>query len=358
MITSDKKREEYYQALKTRDQKYDGIFFAGIKTTGIFCHPTCTARKPNYENCEFYSSAEEALLSGYRPCKICQPLSFPQAIPEEVQLLVNEVERHPEKRWKEADFSAIGLNSATARRKFKTIYNMTFVQYARARRMGLAFKEISHGSRVIDQQFEAGYESASGFNDAFTKIMGNPVKKTTARPLNASFISTPIGRMLCLTDDAYLYLLEFEDRRGLEKEIEGLREKYNFRIIYGQTAVSQEVTRQLTEYFAGGRTEFSLPLFYDGSPFQQEVWRMLETIPCGETLSYQEIAIRLGDKNKVRAVGRANGLNKIAIVIPCHRVIGSNGNLTGYAGGLERKQYLLDLEKKERQVGRDDRSLS
>jgi AraC family transcriptional regulator, regulatory protein of adaptative response / methylated-DNA-[protein]-cysteine methyltransferase len=111
--------------------------------------------------------------------------------------------------------------------------------------------------------------------------------------------------------------------------------------------VSQEVTRQLTEYFAGDRTEFSLPLFYDGSPFQQEVWRMLETIPVGETLSYQEIAIRLGDKNKVRAVGRANGLNKIAIVIPCHRVIGSNGNLTGYAGGLERKQYLLDLEKKE-----------
>lgn len=345
MITSKKKQAEYYQALKTRDRQYDGIFFAGIKTTGIFCHPSCTARKPKMENCEFYPTAKEALLAGYRPCKICQPLSFPQAIPEDVQLLVNAVEEQPEKRWKEADFSAIGLNSATARRKFKDIYHMTFVQYARARRMGLAFKEIRQGSKVIDQQLEAGYESASGFNDAFTKIMGNTAKKTAARTLNAAFISTPIGRMLCLTDERYLYLLEFEDRRGLEREIERLREKYEFRIIYGQTAIHQQVEEQLGEYFEGNRTEFSLPLFYDGSPFQQEVWKILETIPSGETLSYQEIAIRLGDKKKVRAVGRANGSNKIAIVIPCHRVIGHNGNLTGYAGGLERKQYLLELER-------------
>lgn len=346
MITSKKKQTEYYHALKERDRNYDGIFFAGIKTTGIFCHPTCTARKPKMENCEFYPTAEEALLAGYRPCKICHPLSFPNAIPEEVQLLVNAVEEHPEKRWKETDFSAIGLNSATARRKFKDIYNMTFVQYARARRMGLAFKEISQGSKVIDQQLETGYESASGFNDAFTKIMGNPAKKVAARTLNASFISTPIGRMLCLTDDEYLYLLEFEDRRGLEREIEVLRAKYNFRIIYGQTAINQQVEEQLNEYFRGERTEFSLPLFYDGSLFQKEVWKILATIPSGETVSYREIAMRLGDKNKVRAVGRANGSNKMAIVVPCHRVIGSDGNLTGYAGGLERKQYLLDLEKR------------
>ena len=348
MITSKKKQEEYYQALKEKDRNYDGIFFAGIKTTGIFCHPTCRARKPKFENCEFYPTAEEALLAGYRPCKICQPLSFPQAIPEEVQLLVNAVEEHPEKRWRETDFSAIGLNSATARRKFKEVYNMTFVQYARARRMGLAFKEISRGSKVIDQQLELGYESSSGFNDAFTQIMGNPAKKVAARPLNASFISTPIGRMLSLSDDEYLYLLEFEDRRGLEREIEQLRVKYNFRIIYGQTIINQQVEQQLGEYFRGERTEFSLPLFYDGSPFQKEVWKILETIPSGETLSYRDIALRLGDKNKVRAVGRANGTNKIAIVIPCHRVIGSDGNLTGYAGGLERKQYLLELEKKSR----------
>ncbi|WP_379947003.1 bifunctional transcriptional activator/DNA repair enzyme AdaA [Enterococcus devriesei] len=345
MITAKEKQQEYYQALIEKDRNYDGIFFAGIKTTGIFCHPTCRARKPKMENCEFYQTAEEALLAGYRPCKICQPLSFPQAIPEEVQLLVKAVEEQPEKRWRDSDFAALGLNSTTARRKFKAIYNMTFVQYARARRMGLAFKEISHGSKVIDQQLDTGYESSSGFNDAFTKIMGNSAKKTAVHTLNASFIATPLGRMLCLTDDAYLYLLEFENRRGLEREIESLRKKYNFRIIYGQTELNQQVEEQIGEYFKGERTEFSLPLFYDGSPFQKEVWKILETIPMGKTLSYQDIALRLGDKNKVRAVGRANGLNKIAIVIPCHRVIGRDGNLTGYAGGLERKHYLLELEK-------------
>ena len=346
MITSKQKQEEYYRALKEKDRNYEGIFFAGIKTTGIFCHPTCRARKPKFEHCEFYETAEEALLAGYRPCKLCQPLSFPRELPTEVQFLVDAVEEQPEKRWTEADFAEFGLNSATARRKFKEIYQMTFMQYARARRMGLAFKEISQGGKVIDQQFEAGYESASGFNDAFTKIMGNPAKKVTLRPLSATFISTPIGRMLCLTDDEFLYLLEFEDRRGLEREIEQLRTNYNFRIIYGQTTISQQVSEQLAEYFKGERHAFSLPLFLDGSAFQKAVWQVLLTIPSGETVSYREIALRLGDKNKVRAVGRANGSNKLAIVVPSHRVIGSDGKLTGYAGGLKRKQYLLDLEQK------------
>lgn len=345
MIDSFEQQQEYYQALKAKNRAYDGIFFAGITTTGIFCHASCTARKPKFEHCEFYKTAQEALLAGYRPCKICRPLSFPQMIPEEVQLLVNAVEEHPEKRWKEKDFSAIGLHSASARRKFKEIYQMTFVQYARARRMGVAFKEIKKGSKVIEQQLNTGYESASGFNDAFSKIMGNPIKKMNTKPLMASFISTPIGRMLCLTDEDYLYLLEFEDRRGLELEIEKLRNKYNFRIIYGRTAISQKVEQQLNEYFAGTRTTFSIPLFYDGSEFQRKVWSELELIPSGSTRSYQALAIRLGDRNKVRAVGRANGMNKIAIIIPCHRVIGQDGKLTGYAGGLARKQYLLNLEQ-------------
>ncbi|MFC4770419.1 bifunctional transcriptional activator/DNA repair enzyme AdaA [Enterococcus hermanniensis] len=345
MIVSLEQQKEYYQALITKNRAYDGIFYAGIKTTGIFCHASCTARKPKFENCEFYKTAQEALLAGYRPCKICRPLSFPQMIPEEVQLLVDAVEEQPEKRWKEADFSKLGLHSASARRKFKEVYQMTFVQYARARRMGIAFKEIKKGSKVVDQQLEVGYESASGFNDAFSKIMGNPAKKVVGTPLIASFISIPIGRMLCLADENYLYLLEFEDRRGLELEIEKLRSKYNFRILYGQTLISKQVEQQLNEYFARKRMTFSIPLFYDGTDFQKKVWRELELIPAGNTRSYQEIAIRLGDRNKVRAVGRANGLNKIAIIIPCHRVIGQNGQLTGYAGGLARKKYLLDLEK-------------
>ncbi|SEN93250.1 AraC family transcriptional regulator, regulatory protein of adaptative response / methylated-DNA-[protein]-cysteine methyltransferase [Amphibacillus marinus] len=345
MITSNEKKQEYYQALVEKNHNYDGIFFAGIKTTGIFCHATCTARKPKFENCEFYQLAEQALLAGYRPCKICNPLSFPHAIPIEVEQLIRAVEAEPEKRWKESDFAEIGLHSASARRKFKTIYGMTFVQYARARRMGLAFKEIKHGSKVIDQQLATGYESASGFNDAFTKIMGNPAKKTSVKLLSAAILTTPIGRMISLADDNYLYLLEFLDRRGLEREIERLRNKHNFRIIYGQNKLNEKLAKQLQLYFNKQLAHFTIPLFYDGSAFQKQVWDQLISIPVGATRSYKDIALQLGDAGKVRAVGNANGANQIAILIPCHRVIKSNGELGGYGGGIERKEFLLTLER-------------
>ncbi|MFC6345775.1 bifunctional transcriptional activator/DNA repair enzyme AdaA [Vagococcus carniphilus] len=345
MTISMEQKQEYYEALVKKDSTYDGIFFAGIKTTGIFCHPTCTARKPKFENCQFYLTAEEALLAGFRPCKICHPMSFPHDIPEEVKQLVTAVEEHPEKRWQESDFRELGLHSATARRKFKTVYGMTFVQYARSRRMGLAFKEIENGGKVIDQQVATGYESASGFNDAFTKIMGNPAKKTAIKVLNANFISTPIGQMMSISDEEYIYLLEFADRRGLEREIERLRLKLNARIIPGQNKTNELLEQQLGEYFKKERTTFDVPLFRMGTPFQKKVWQILEEIPKGEVWSYKDIAEKLGNKNKVRAVGNANGANQLAIIIPCHRVIKTNGELGGYGGGLERKKYLLALEK-------------
>lgn len=177
MIENEQLKERYYQALLERDAQFDGIFFAAIKSTGIFCHATCRARKPKFENCDFYEKAEEALLAGYRPCKICQPLSYPHQLPEEVRMLITAVEANPEKRWREEDFKRLGLHSATARRQFKEVYDMTFVQYARARRMGLAFKNIKDGQTVIDQQLAMGYQSSSGFNDAFSRIMGNPSQK-------------------------------------------------------------------------------------------------------------------------------------------------------------------------------------
>ena len=345
MINCEKKKKEFYKALVDKNPQYDGIFFAGIKTTGVFCHATCTARKPKYENCEFFLSAEEALLAGYRPCKRCNPLFYPNSIPQEVEILVAAVERNPEKRWKEADFHEIGIHSATARRMFKEIYGMTFVQYARSRRMGLAFKEILTGRKVIDQQFSLGYESPSGFNDAFTNIMGNPPKKTSISIINANIFSTPLGKMISLSDANYLYLLEFLDRRGLEKEIEKLREKHNARILPGNTEINTNLVQQLNLYFTKGLSQFTIPLLKKGTPFQVKVWDILNSIPPGQTLTYQEVAEKLGNKNLVRAVGNANGANQISILIPCHRVVNTNGELGGYGGGVERKKYLLNLEQ-------------
>ncbi|MFS0654413.1 bifunctional transcriptional activator/DNA repair enzyme AdaA [Bacillus sp. 179-C3.3 HS] len=344
MMTEEKKHE-FYQALVQKNPQYDGTFFAGIKTTGIFCHATCTARKPKFENCEFFYTAEEALLAGYRPCKRCTPLTYPNSIPEEVKTLVAAVEKQPEKRWKEADFRQLGIHSATARRRFKDIYGMTFVQYARSRRMGLAFKEIRRGKKVIEQQVAFGYESSSAFNDAFTKLMGNPPKKTDVKILYAHFITTPIGRMISMSDETHLYLLEFLDRRGLEKEIENMRNKQNVRILFGETEVYQRLVEELHLYFEKKLTTFTVPLSLHGTPFQRKVWDLLVNIPAGETRSYRDLATILGDQHLVRAVGNANGANQIAIVIPCHRVIQTNGGLGGYAGGIERKKYLLQLEQ-------------
>ncbi len=345
MIISQQKKEEYYQALVDKNPEYDGIFFAGIKTTGIFCHATCTAKKPKFENCEFFLTAEEALLSGFRPCKRCEPMYYPHSIPEEIEKLIKAVEVKPEQRWKEADFQKLGLHSATARRKFKEIYGMTFVQYARSRRMGIAFKEIIKGEKVIDQQLSSGYGSSSAFNDAFTKIIGDPPKKSNVILIQANVISTPIGRMLSLSTEEYLFLLEFMDRRGLEREIEKIRKKHNARIVVGNTAINKLVEEQLGLYFSKKSNHFSVPLYLDGTDFQKKVWQILEKIPMGQIMTYQNIADQLGNVDYVRAVGNANGANQIAILIPCHRVIKSNGQIGGYGGGAERKKYLLNLEK-------------
>ncbi len=345
MIKDKKKMEIYYKALLEKDKNFDGIFFVAIKTTGIFCHATCRAKKPKFDNCIFFEKAEEALLNGFRPCKICNPLSYPQDMPKEVKILIEAVEKNPEKRWKDQDFKDLGIHSMAARRKFKEIYNMTFIQYARSRRMGMALRSIQEGEKVIEQQLAMGYNSASGFNDAFSKIMGNPPKKAEIKLITATFIMTPIGRMIALADENYLYLLEFDNRRGLEKEIEKLRLRLNARIIYGSNSILLSLKKEIDKYFDGELNEFTIPLFLMGSEFQKSVWEILKKISMGETRTYKDIAIELGDTKKVRAVGNANGANQIAILIPCHRIIESNGELGGYGGGIKRKEYLLNLEK-------------
>ena len=347
MITEELVKKEYYQALVTRDSLYDGIFFAGIKTTGIFCHATCPARKPKYENCEFFVEAEEALLAGYRPCKRCEPLSYPQEIPTIVKQLVALVEATPEKRWTDKDFSELGIHSSAARRQFKTVYGMTFVQYARARRMGIAMDNIRKGQNVLSSQLDIGYDSTSGFHDAFAKIMDTtPKHSKDVLVLYANWFNTKIGPMMCVTDETYLYLLEFVDRRGLEREIERLKKRLNAIIIPRETKITTMIQQELEAYFSGENLVFKTPLYELGSDFQKEVWQKLKEIPIGETTSYKEIGVSMNREKAYRAVARANGSNQLAIVIPCHRVIQSNGELGGYGGGLVRKQWLLDHEKK------------
>ena len=343
----DVQKQEFYQALLNKNTHYEGVFFVGVKTTGVFCRPTCGARKPKFENCEFYKTAKEALLASFRPCMRCRPLSHSNQVSDLIRILVDSVEADPSRRWKNSDFEDLSINASTARRQFKKSFGMTFVEFARARRMGLAIKQIRAGDAVIDAQLNTGYESSSGFRDAFSKIMGAPPTKFNQhyKILKCSWLDTKLGAMIAISDEISIYLLEFVDRRGLEREIERLRLKTKAAIIPGTTDPIKSITLELASYFDGMLKEFKTPIHLLGSPFQMLVWGELMRIPYGHTRSYMAQADAIGRAKAYRAVANANGANQLAIVIPCHRIINSNGDLGGYGGGLARKQWLINHEK-------------
>src|ERR1043165_7260497 len=199
--------ETMYRALVKRDPSFEGIFYVGVRTTGIFCRPTCTAKKPARENVDFFARANEALESGYRPCLRCHPLDPNARPPKLIERLRAEVERAPGGRLTDKELAALSIDPSTARRQFKRHYGMTFQAYHRARRMGLALREVRKGGRIDEIQNGSGFESASGFRDAFTRIFGEPPTNAKASaPLLAERIDTPLGAMIAVADDEGLRL--------------------------------------------------------------------------------------------------------------------------------------------------------
>jgi len=339
--------ETMYRALVNRDPSFEGIFLVGVRTTGIFCRPTCSAKKPARENVDFFCTPSEALGNGYRPCLRCQPMEPGERLPKLIERLRTEVEHAPGGRLTDKELAAMAIDPSTARRQFKRHYGMTFQAYHRARRMGLALSQVRQGNRVAEVRNGSGFESESGFRDAFTKVFGEP--PTTARtrsPLFAERMDTPLGAVIAVADDEGLRLLEFVDRRATERELSVLRKRLRTSVVPGEHRYLTTTRQQLADYFSGKNLEFEIPLAPVGSLFQLRAWKILESIPVGETRSYSWMAKRLGDENARRAVGRANGTNMICIIIPCHRVIRADGTLCGYGGGLWRKKWLLDHERR------------
>ncbi len=345
---SDKIKKEYYKALVSKDKSYEGIFYVGVKTTGVFCLSICSAKKPKFENCEFYETPQQALLASFRPCKRCQPLSHPSRVSNLIQILVKAVEKEPERRWKSKDLQALSIDVSTARRQFKKRFGMTFMEYSRARRMGIAMKHIKAGEPIIEAQLSAGYESSSGFRDAFSQIMGNvpTTFRGAASILKASWIDTPLGPMLAIADEKALHLLEFVSRRGLEREIERLRKRTKAAILPGTNVPLSSIEKELNLYFEGNLKKFQTPYVLEGSPFQRLTWEALGKIPYGEICSYAQLSSQIGKPSAYRAVANANGANQLAIIIPCHRVINTGGELGGYGGGIVRKKWLIEHERK------------
>lgn len=335
-----------YAALVNRDSTYEGIFYAGVKTTGIFCRPTCPARKPHLENVEFFSSVQAAASAGYRPCVRCHPMESLQK-PDLVVKLNSLLADSDGRRVTNSDLKEMGIDPSTASRQFQQTYGMSFQAYQRAHRMGEAHNQIKLGEKVITAQIDRGYSSPSGFWAAFRKVMGEtPQNASDLNVLNAAWIETPLGSLLALADDHQLYLLDFVDRKDLEKEILSLRRRTGTVIVPGENSIIHLAQKELTAYFSGESLQFTVPLSIDGTPFETSVWSILKTIPPGETWSYQKLAADLKKPLACRAVGNANGRNRLVLVIPCHRVVRADGSLGGYGGGVWRKRWLLEHERK------------
>lgn len=341
-------RAEMERAYLRSDASYDGLFYLGVRTTGVFCRPSCHARKPKPENVEFFVSPKEAVFAGFRPCLKCRPVAGEDE-PEWVSKLMARIESRPDARVREDDLRRMGFNPDRVRRYFAARYGLTFQAYCRARRLAGAFETLREGKSLDDAVFDTGYESHSGFREAFQKVFGVPPGRSAVvadqDAVRLAWVDTPIGPMIAGANDRGLCLLEFTDRRLLEHQLETLRRRFRAPLVPGPHRFLDQTRSELAEYFAGTRTRFDVPVHAPGTSFEERVWRALCDIPHGETRSYEDIARAVGSPRGVRAVGRANGLNRIAIVIPCHRVVNKNGDLGGYGGGLWRKRRLLHLER-------------
>jgi AraC family transcriptional regulator, regulatory protein of adaptative response / methylated-DNA-[protein]-cysteine methyltransferase len=339
--------EIMYKAAVKKDTSFEGVFFTAVKTTGIFCRPTCTARKPKRDNVEFFRTSKEAILRGYRPCKICKPMEKLNETPDYIKVILDELTYHPSQKFKDYDLVKRGIEPNKMRRWFLKNHGITFQAYQRMFRINSAFKNIQNGETVTSTAFNSGYESLSGFHDSFKSVFGvSPKKSKTQQIIDFKRIETPLGTMCACAVKEGICLLEFSNRKMLETELKTLAKHFNATIVQGENEHFKILEEQLSEYFEGKRTSFTVPLCTPGSDFQNKVWNALRKIPFGRVISYKELSTTLEKPEAVRAVANAIGMNRISILIPCHRVVGSDGRLTGYGGGLWRKKALLELEER------------
>jgi AraC family transcriptional regulator of adaptative response/methylated-DNA-[protein]-cysteine methyltransferase len=334
-----------YKALIEKDSSFEGLFYAAVKTTGIFCRPTCTAKKPKKENVEFFTSTRNAIIHGYRPCKICAPLEYPDKMPDHIKSILDEIKADTGIKFKDYDLRKRNIEPNTLRRWFKKYHGITFHGYQRMMRVNKAFNMLQQGETVTGAAFNTGYESISGFTDNYKAVTGlSPSQSMNKKIIIMTRFETPLGPVFSCAVEEGICLFEFTDRRMLESELKMLTKSLNGTIVNGDHHHFDILKKEIREYFNKERKEFSVPLYPVGTDFQKNVWNELLRIPYGKTRSYKQQAVALKNPNAVRAVANANGMNKIAVIIPCHRVIGDDGHLTGYGGGLWRKKYLLDLE--------------
>lgn len=342
-ITDNAQCDVWYQALLARSTEFTGVFFVGVKTTGVFCISVCRARKPKRENVEFYEDLKSALAAGFRPCKICRPMENACTSPDFIEQALELVRGTPKERISDAELRQHNISPERVRRWFLQNYGITFQAFQRMQRVNVALQELKAGRSTTDVAFDSGYDSLSGFGYTCKKLTGSAPSARRQVILIHRF-TTPLGPMFVCATDSGICLLEFVDRRALETEFSDLQRLLNASIIAGENGHTRQAEKEIGEYFAGQRRQFSVALDMPCSEFQRVVWQGLQRISYGETTHYQAVAVDIGNPMATRAIASACGANRVAIIIPCHRVVGKDASMTGYGGGIARKTWLINHE--------------
>ncbi len=337
-----------WAAVVARDRKADGVFYYSVETTGVYCRPSCAARRARPENVRFHATCEDAEKAGFRPCRRCKPNK--PALPDQNAARVTDacriIENADTPPTLEELAAQVGLSAYHFHRLFKQTTGLTPQQYAAAQRVLRVRKELDRSSTVTEAIFEAGYNSNGRFYDKSNEVLGMTPTRYRAGGANTT-IRFAVGEcalgsiLVAQSERGICAILLGDDPDTLARD---LQDRFpRARLIGGDSAFEQVVAR-VVGFVEAPQIGLDLPLDVRGTAFQQRVWQALREIPPGATVSYAEIAKRIGAPKAVRAVGAACGANAIAVAIPCHRVVRTDGGLSGYRWGVERKRALLDKE--------------
>ena len=341
---------EMWEAVQTRDPLADGRFVYGVRSTGIYCRPTCPSRRPSPHRVDFFPRAVDAEAAGFRACKRCLPdQASPSAgLVRQVCKYIQDRSDHIESAPTLAELGrAIGTSPSHLQRVFKQVTGVTPRQYASAWRLDRFKAMIKEGQDISTALYEAGFGSPSRLYETSSEQLGMTpgIYRKGGMGMNIyhTVVACPMGRLLvAATDQGVCSVKLGNSDPALEADLRAEYPTANHEQDGGHLAVW---AAEILSYLDGEKTGLDLPLDIQATAFQQQVWQMLRTIPYGETRTYQQVAQALGKDSSSRAVGTACGANPVALVIPCHRVLRKDGGLGGYRWGLERKESLLDMEQ-------------
>ncbi len=338
-----------WSAVENRDASYDGKFFLGVRSTGIYCRPSCRSRQPLRRNVTFYASADDAEAAGYRPCKRCRPRLAhyaPQA--DQIASIRAYIEQHADERLTLERLAAqFSLSPFYLQRSFKQVTGLTPRQYAHSVRLAALKNQVRQQPRITDAIYAAGFQSSSRAYDA-SQALGMTLGAYRAGGAQVVIFydvqPTEIGLLLVAATERGVCVVRIgDDEQSL---IDTLAAEFPNAQHIRQAAPVSQAMAAINEYLAGSPQPIDMPLDVQATAFQSRVWAALREIPYGERRTYAQIAQAISQPGAARAVGNACASNPAALVIPCHRVVRGSGDLGSYRWGAHRKRQLLETEQK------------